>query len=169
MNVRRETWGAKSFFMSFAPDGCSGSTKLEHQERAGLRNHRCGPLYSVDPVLGALSVKSPTGRDSDVLFAIHFKGCGHTNHAGGRWEAPQLISRAGIERSELTLQQRASVRALTLSPVCTPGVLSDTTATSMLASSMNEMLTSGDQRRGARPPTGACAFSVSSEKKSGSM
>ena len=34
-------------------------------------------------------------------------------------------------------------------------VLSDTTATSMLASSMNEMVTSGDQRRGASPPTGA--------------
>jgi hypothetical protein len=58
-------------------------------------------LYLVDPVLGALSVKSPTGRDSDVLLAIDFKRCGHTDHARGRWETPKLIPRACIERSEL--------------------------------------------------------------------
>jgi hypothetical protein len=33
MNVRRETRGAKSFFMSFAPEGCSGSAKLEDEHR----------------------------------------------------------------------------------------------------------------------------------------
>jgi Domain of unknown function DUF302 len=70
---------------------------------------------------------------------------------------------------ENSLQRRANVRALALSPVCTPSVLSETTATSMLASSMNEMVTSGDHRRAASPPTGACAFSVSCQKKSGSM
>src|SRR6185295_17100965 len=96
----RETWGLKSFFMSLAPDGCPGSAKFENEYRAALRNRSCGPLYLVDPVLGALSVKSPTGRDSYVLLAIDFKGCGHTNHAGGRREAPQLIPRARVERPE---------------------------------------------------------------------
>jgi hypothetical protein len=54
-------------------------------------------------------------------------------------------------------------------PVLTPGVLSETTATSMPESSMNEMLASLDQRSGASPPTGACAFSVACQKKSGNM
>jgi hypothetical protein len=42
-------------------------------------------------------------------------------------------------------------------------------AISMPASSMNEMLASLDHRSGASPPTGACAFSVACQKKSGKM
>ncbi len=48
-----------------------------------------------------MSVKSPTGRDGYVLLAIDFERCGHTNHAGGRWKAPQLVPRARIEGPEL--------------------------------------------------------------------
>src|SRR4029077_4716420 len=75
--------------------------KLENEQRAALRNHGLGPSYLVDPVLNALRIKTPTSRDRDVLLAIDFKGRGNTNHAGGRWEAPQLIPRARIERPEL--------------------------------------------------------------------
>ena len=50
-----------------------------------------------------------------------------------------------------------------------PGVLGETTATSMPASSMNEMLASMDQRSGASPPTGASWFFVARQKKSGIM
>jgi hypothetical protein len=48
-------------------------------------------------------------------------------------------------------------------------VLSETTTTSMPASSMNEMLVSLDHRSGAIPPMGVCAFSVACQKKSGNI
>src|SRR6266851_7468029 len=108
MNLRRETWGAgtplpfsTSFFMSVAPECCSVLAQLENEQRAALRNHGFGPLYLVDPVLNALRIQSPTGRDRYVLLAIDLKGCGNTKHTGGRREAPQFISRASIERPEL--------------------------------------------------------------------
>src|SRR4029077_17735461 len=108
MNLRRETWGAgtpvpfsESFFMSVAPECRSSLAKLENQHRAALRYLRCGPPNFVDPVLNALRIESPTSRDGDVLLAIDFKGCGNTNHACGRREAPQFIPRARIERPEL--------------------------------------------------------------------
>src|SRR4029077_3264026 len=92
---------SESFFMSFAPECRSGLAKLENQHRAALRYRRCGPPNFVDPVLNALRIESPTSRDGDVLLAIDFKGCGNTNHAGGRREAPQFIPRVRIERPEL--------------------------------------------------------------------
>src|SRR6185437_10062681 len=112
MNLRRETWGsgtpvpfATSFFMSVAPECRIGLAKLEHQHRPALGNHGFGSLYLVDPVLNALRIESPTGRDRYVLLAIDLKGCGNTNHAGGRREAPQFIARAGIERPELPVRR----------------------------------------------------------------
>ncbi len=45
----------------------------------------------------------------------------------------------------------------------------DTTVTSTPASSMNEMVAPLDHRSGASPPMGACALSVSCQKKSGSI
>src|SRR6185312_7562408 len=108
MNVRRETWGAgtpvpfsTSFFMSLAPECCSGLAQLKNEQRAALGNHGVGPLYLVDPVLNALRIESPTGCDSDVLLAIDLKRCGNANHAGGRREAPQFLPRASIECPEL--------------------------------------------------------------------
>src|SRR6185312_6023124 len=51
MNLRRETWGpgtpvpfSASFFMSVAPECCSGLAQLENEQRAALRNHGFGPL-----------------------------------------------------------------------------------------------------------------------------
>src|SRR5260370_4531328 len=107
MNLRRETWGAgtplpfsTSFFMSVAPECCSVLAQLENEQRAALRNHGFGPLYLVDPVLNALRIQSPTGRDRYVLLAIDLKGSGHTNHTGGPRQAPQFNSRATIERPQ---------------------------------------------------------------------
>src|SRR5690348_8164224 len=84
MNLRRETWGAgtpvpfsTSSFMGLAPECCSGLAQLENEQRAALRHHRCGPLDLVDPVLNALRIKSPAGRDRDVLLAIDLKRCGN--------------------------------------------------------------------------------------------
>ena len=74
--------------------------KLKNQQRSGLRDHRFGPAYLVYPVLDTLGIKSPTGRDGNVLLAIDFKGGGNTDHAGGRREAPELIPRARIKRPE---------------------------------------------------------------------
>src|SRR5713226_5464281 len=97
MNLRRETWGAgtplpfsTSFFMSVAPECCSVLAQLENEQRAALRNHGFGPLYLVDPVLNALRIQSPTGRDRYVLLAIDLKGCGNTKHTGGRREEDGL-------------------------------------------------------------------------------
>src|SRR4029077_11220545 len=108
MNLRREIWGAgnpvpfsASVFMSVSPECCSGLAQLENDQGAALRNRGMGPLYLVDPVLNALRIESPTGRDRYVLLAIHLKGGRNTKHAGGRREAPQLIPRASIERPEL--------------------------------------------------------------------
>jgi hypothetical protein len=56
------------------------------------------PIGEVCSVVG---IKSPTGRYSNVLLAIDFKGGGNTDHTGGCREGPKLISRARIERPEL--------------------------------------------------------------------
>ena len=53
--------------------------------------------------------------------------------------------------------------------MCTPGVLTDRTAASILASSMKAINASLDHGSGASPPTDAWLFSVSRQKKSGSM
>src|SRR6266404_824181 len=81
--------------------------KLKNEQRAALRNHGLGPLYLVDTVLNALRIKSPTGRDRYVLLAIDLKGCGNTDDAGGRREAPQFIPRASIERPEFPVGRSA--------------------------------------------------------------
>src|ERR1700758_686830 len=67
MNLRRETWGAgtpppfsTSFFMSIAPECCSGLAQLENEQCATLRNDGFGPPYLVDPVLNALGFQAPT-------------------------------------------------------------------------------------------------------------
>jgi hypothetical protein len=65
----------------------------------------------------------------------------------GKGRQAKPANRSGRERTssaENSLQRRAKARAFALSPVCTPGVLSETTAKSMPASSMNEMLASLD-------------------------
>jgi hypothetical protein len=68
-----------------------------------------------------------------------------------------------------SLHRRASTRAAASSPVCTPGVLIEVTATSMPASSRNDSVLARDQGGGAMPPTGRAASLVARQKKSGSM
>src|SRR3989442_11010522 len=63
--------------------------------------------------------------------------------------------RARTSSAANSLHRRARAEALALSPVCTPGVLTERTATSIPASSMNERVASLDHRSGASPPTGA--------------
>jgi hypothetical protein len=68
-----------------------------------------------------------------------------------------------------SLHRRARTRAAVSSPVCTPGVLTEVTATSMPASSRNERVLARDQGGGAIPPTGWSPSLVARQKKSGSM
>src|SRR5580693_5953680 len=79
---------------------CPRLAKLKDQQRAGLRNRCFSPSYLVDPALHALSIESPARGHSDVLLAIDFKGRRYTDYAGRRREAPELFSRARIERPE---------------------------------------------------------------------
>ena len=74
-------------------------------------------MYLVYPVLDTLGIKSPTGRDGNVLLAIDFKGRGTTDHACGCREAPKLIPRARIERSKLPVRGSALVALVGLSLV----------------------------------------------------
>src|SRR5258708_1362809 len=79
------------------------SLKFEHQDRASLWHNGVGAQHLVDAVLNAFGVETPAGSDSDILFAIDLKGSWNSNYSVGCWEAPQLITRAGIERSELSI------------------------------------------------------------------
>ena len=49
------------------------SAKLEHQERACLRNGRVCPSYLVEAILNASRVEIPTCGDGDVLFTVNLK------------------------------------------------------------------------------------------------
>ncbi len=125
---------------------------------------------------GAMQLAGPQvwgpPRDVDAAIAVLREAVESGASISGSGIQAKLANRSGLARTssaENSLQRRAKARALAVSPVCTPGVLSETTATSMPASSMNEMVASLDQRSGASPPTGACAFSVSCQKKSGNM
>ena len=53
--------------------GKRASLKLEHQDRAALRDDRLSALDLVDAVLDTLGVETPAGSDSDVLFALDLK------------------------------------------------------------------------------------------------
>jgi len=66
-----------------------------------------------------------------------------------------------------SLHRRARTRAAVSSPVWTPGVLTEVTATSMPASSRNESVLARDQGGGAIPPTGWSPSLVARQKKSG--
>ena len=64
-----------------------------------------------------------------------------------QWRQAKLANRSGLEptsSAENSLHRRANADAFALSPVCTPGVLTDRTATSIPASSMNERVVSLD-------------------------
>ena len=100
---------------------------------------------------------------------VHLKT--HRHQAGGDRRNLQTGPAVNeLARPRIRCNAAPKLTALfVLSPVCTPGVLNETTAMSMPASFMNEMLASLDQRSGASPPTGAFAFSVASQKKSGNM
>src|SRR4029077_3096580 len=83
------------------PNADPWSLELEHEDGPGLGYDRRGFVDCVEAVLDAAGIEVPTCGDGDVLLAVDLEGGGHTNHAGGRWEAPQLIPRARIERAEL--------------------------------------------------------------------
>src|SRR5260370_1217575 len=82
------------------PSADPWSLELEHEDGPGLGYDRRGFVDRVDAVLDAACIEVPACGDGDVLLAVDLEGGGHTNHAGGRREAPQLIPRARIERAE---------------------------------------------------------------------
>src|SRR4029077_17477616 len=83
------------------PSADPWSLELEHEDGPGLGYGRRGFVDRVEAVLDAACIEVPTCGDGDVLLAVDLEGGGHTNHAGGRREAPQLVPRARIERAEL--------------------------------------------------------------------
>src|SRR6266852_8907549 len=135
MSLRREMMGArtpvlpsKSFFMSCSscplnplasPDRSESlpsilinslrrSAKLEHQDGASLRHVGLRPLNLVDAVLKASSVKVPARSDGDILLAVDRKRRGNTDGAGRKREAPQLVTSAGVKRSEQAIRSSTS-------------------------------------------------------------
>src|SRR6266404_6502373 len=83
------------------PSADPWSLELEHEDGPGLGYDRRGFVDRVEAVLDAACIEVPACGDGDVLLAVDLEGGGHTNHAGGRREAPQFIPRARIERAEL--------------------------------------------------------------------
>src|SRR6202035_4739194 len=77
--------------------------------------------------------------------------------------------RSRIISAASSLHRRARARDAASSPVCTPGVLIEVTATAMWASSRNERMLARDQGAGAPPPAGWLASLVAWKKKSGRM
>src|SRR5712672_3183466 len=82
------------------PSADPWSLELEHEDAPGLGYDRRGFVDPVDAVLDAACIEVPACGDGDVLLAVDLEGGGHTNRAGGRREAPQLVPRARIERAE---------------------------------------------------------------------
>src|SRR5579864_615564 len=81
--------------------------KFEHQDGASLRHVCLRPPDLVDAILNASRVKVPARRDSYVLLAVDFKRRGNTDGSGRQREAPQLVTSAGIERSEQAIRSPA--------------------------------------------------------------
>jgi len=119
--------------------GCTKTTAWRRSSSSKTGSNPASPRYTP---LAFVNSATPSSSRTSSAYANSLSDAS----TSGSGRQARLANRSGRTRRSSaanSLQRRASVRALTLSPVSTPGVLSDTTATSMLASSMNEMLTSG--------------------------